>query len=791
MISLSSLSILKVNGYRIGLSLYLGIGFSISVYNYWLVDLIPLTHTQIILYLALATFGSSVGYYLLLELWIVPRLREMTRLMQWKLIGISIFVGIFLMFAGTSSWNLSSRYIAFFLPPETLSISVPAQQNDVNPQIVILRISTSVGDVSYNTINYNGWTRSGYQLILKDLLNNQLKWTGRTGEQAKIVFLRSSKGGTITVSWNGQSQMIEIPSSAGNTYTYTSDFTIPFYASNTMLLLLVVQSFIILCYALNLLIWGKRILIIKEIKQSILTLSNQRNSQTIGLRTEIADRKNIILDWLVVFFIIIVATTLRVVDLENLFPYIDEYNHLIAAKQILFGSPISTVYQRGLFIVTLPAVFFFRLFGIKLWSARLPGVLFNSFAVIPLYLISKKINRRIALLACILYSVDPWIISIARTVREYAYYPFYFYWIIYGMIVFIEQFPNRFVVIKDWRKIVTPQLGLLSLILALPPVYAIRIDPSSTFKIILIAYIVFTLFVLGKFDLGNKVNISFLAIVSVGIVFIGYYYASKQNDLSIFPRFYAGSLLYFFPNPIQQLYFNRTAILYTFAVISAISVSLLARRQNFVPIFILTVCFLSMLFFTFFFIRSTRPRYLVNVQLWYIILIAIGLCGIWAFLESSFSWKRIIKLLSALTLLALTLNFSQILLPLFYNEQIYVPITEEYHDNVTPAYMFLLDKINVDDVLISRAFQSYVVWKGVPVFKQMYFYNSLPGMPRDKILSIVKKNKSGWIVLDVEITRPSDFLPHTTIEINNKNIEYIGIFGNQEIWHWSVANVSN
>lgn len=786
---LKSIPAPRWNNPRIYLALFLGLAFSTSLYSYWLVDRISLTTRQSVLYMTAASLAGAAAYYLLLELWIAPRLAEMTRWTQWRLMGLSVLLGIFLVFAGTNSWNQSGRYITFLLPNQTLTISVPAGQNIADPQIVVLGISTSMEDVAYGTINYRGWTRSGSQLILKDLSNNRLEWTGRTGEQAQVVLRKSPQGGMVTIAWNGQSQTMDLSSSVENKFLYNSYFSIPFYASETMLLLLVVLNFIVVCCALNLLIWNKREIILERLGRSILP--NQANDRKVGNGDQAGAGEKTAIDWVILTGIMLVAIMLRALNLENLPPYIDEYNHLFAAKEILYGLPLTGDGVRALWIVNAPIALSFRIFGPELWSARLVGVLFNLLAIIPLYLIIRKVNRPAAVLACALYAIDPWIVSVARNVKEYAYYPFYFYWILYGMVEFIERFPNRFVVLRDWRRIFTPGLGLIGLVLVLPPFYGMVIDYESTFKIILVAYLAFGLFVLGKFDLRNRSNILFLAIAGLGVILLGYFYVSKQGDVSVLPKFDPYSIRYFFSNPRQQIYFDRTAIVYALALVSVILVSLLVRRQNFIPLFILTIFLFSMVFFTLFFSRNIRPRYLINVQFWFIMLIAIGLFGIWTFWRSVFFGKSFINLAAALILLILSFNFSQILLPVFYNKPGFMPITEEYHDNVVPAYSFLLDKVKANDILISRSLQSYVNWKGTPVFKQIYFYSSVSGSPQDVIFSLVKENESGWIVLDTIFTRPSDFLPHTPVFIGDRNLEYEGAFGDQEIWKWSAAGASH
>ncbi len=191
--SYTSLPIPNFKNFLPYLSLLLGIGFGLFVYSYWLIDFLPPTSKQIILYTLLFSLSGAVGYFLLLKLLILARLSVMTGLSRWMVIVSSVLIGVFLFFGGTTTWRSSTKYLTFLLPRETLEISVPAQQTNPEPEIIIQRFTTSLGDISYNEIDYPGWKRDSNQLVLKDISKNKLEWTGRTGDEAVILFLRSLK----------------------------------------------------------------------------------------------------------------------------------------------------------------------------------------------------------------------------------------------------------------------------------------------------------------------------------------------------------------------------------------------------------------------------------------------------------------------------------------------------------------------------------------------------------------------------------------------------------------------
>ena len=209
---LSSLTALLGN-YRAYLALLLGMSFGVLVYSYWLQDHLPPISKQAIFYAVLASLVGAAGHFLLLERYIAPRLVQMSRASRWGLLLGSFVIGVYLTFAYLGAPNSVSKYITFLLPREQLKIVV-SDQNAAEARIAILRFTTSLGDVSYNTIKYQGWTRSGSDLVLSDPARNTLEWSGRTGAVALITFRTSHPGGTAKVFWNGEVQIVSIAAGA-------------------------------------------------------------------------------------------------------------------------------------------------------------------------------------------------------------------------------------------------------------------------------------------------------------------------------------------------------------------------------------------------------------------------------------------------------------------------------------------------------------------------------------------------------------------------------------------------
>ncbi len=747
------------NAWLIGAGIILGTGFGLFVNGYWLIDKFPAESRQLLLITIAASLLAATGYFLLLG-WMGASLATLSWLQRSVLVCSSILIGALLFFGGTDQWRSSPRYITLLLPSHRLQVSLPA--TEAPGETALIWFNTSLGDVSYDAINYQGWKKQGDQLVLQDPAHNELSWTGKTGETNQLVFQSSARVGTAVISWDGQKETLNL-SSKKNTYTHT--FQVPFYASSTLVLFLGILNFFILSLALALLLWEKRTDLVQAVSQSFISTKTKPNA----------------LDGLLLLGLVLPALLLRVFNLANLFPAVDEYYQLIAAKQIVEGAALSSVYQRSLWVVTLPVSLAMRLFGNELWAARMVGVLFNVLAIIPLYFLMRKINRPIAVLACLLYATSPWIITFARVVREYAYYPFYFYLIILGMVTLIEAIPDGFVFHRDGKIFLKPKVGFLGLALIIPPIYALSIDTLSTARLISIAYFILGIFLLRKLDLRNRPNLLILVLISGGILIAGYKLFVRQHGLvSQLPEFNPFPIGYFFPNPQQQWYFNRLGIIPLIGFLCATVLCILIRRTNFIPLFLFSLFGSFLGFFVFFSNTFFHTRHLSTTELWYILLAAIGLYVVWQLLYALLSPRgSVTKILLMVVLGAAVLNPQQVLLPVVSNNPD-MPISEDYYHDMSLVQAFMVAHAEQSDVLISTIYGLYATWEGRPRFQMNYRITSQT--PKSDIFSLVDQNPSGWIVIDrIRLDQAS----LTVRDFTGKDqIEYMGLFGDQYVWHW-------
>jgi len=263
--------------------------------------------------------------------------------------------------------------------------------------------------------------------------------------------------------------------------------------------------------------------------------------------------------------IILAGFLLRMSNLDGLGAYIDEYRHLRAAKYLIDGGSLAEAeYRRSLYLVTAPVFYSYKFFGVSLWAARLPGVLFNSLAMIPLYMFAKRINKPVAVLAVALFASSPWMVATSRVIREYGYYPFYFYLGVYLMVLLFEGLPAQIVIIKDWRKIFNRKNTLIITLLTGFMVFALLAGREQchrgcdTLRIIGLTYLAFGLVCLIKLDLRNRSNIIVLVTSALIIPILALSFTSSfaQNiGVNKNLNLYYVNLL--FNNPEQQWYFDR------------------------------------------------------------------------------------------------------------------------------------------------------------------------------------------------------------------------------------------
>jgi hypothetical protein len=740
------------------LAVLLGATAGLFISGYWLIDLFPAGSRLLIAFSAVAGVTTGLAYHALM--------RKVTRALMvvpgWEAVRLLLVAGLvacFLFFAGTSKWQDPGRYIGFLLPREQFRLVATAAQQGAS----IAWINTSLGDVSYDTLISTGWARRGEQMVLQDPSDNSLQWSGRAGDRIEIVFSSPEAGGDFQIQWTDRVERIRL--GAGKT-SYERNFAVPHFASRQFVLALGLLHFWLLCVA-ALLTGSGRLASASNSLSDSRTLTNP----VATFRSELP----------ILAVILGLALLLRVFHLGAVFPAVDEYYHLIAADQILGGASIDSVYPRGLWIVTMPVALALRLLGHEVWAARAAGVFFNVLALVPLYVIARKMSKAAAVAATLLYATSPWIITFARVAREYAYYPLYFYLIVLAMITLVESIPPRFVARQHWRRLPQTRIVVLTLVLLVPPIFALRIDWLSTFRTILIAYLVLGVFLVARFDWRARENWPILSLAALALAGAGWYFYQEQlMKLLLVPRVNSVPLNYFFPNPPQQWYYGTVGLVAALAVAIAVAIAIVRRQSSIVPLFFVSLLCAYLAVFSLFSRTFFHTRHLISTQFWFIVVAGAGLYWLWEWLRRVIPWKgRAITTGLAFGLAVLVANPQQILLPTLSRDPD-MPISEDYLHDMSAVQGYLLSHVQEGDALISTVYGLYATWEGTPGFGNQYRIHS--GTSRNEIASIVGEEDSGWIVIDSIRLEMSALTERSLASL--PQMEYIGSFGDEHVWRW-------
>jgi len=473
---------------------------------------------------------------------------------------------------------------------------------------------------------------------------------------------------------------------------------------------------------------------------------------------------------------------LRLWNLGALPPYSDELLHLNAAKAIVQGLALGQIeYRRSLYTVTLPVAASFRLYGINLWAGRLPGVILNILGVLPLYMLSKRINKPVALLAVGLYVFSPWMIAISRTVREYATYALYFYLIAWIMLKFYEGLPSGLVFLRDYRNYLTPWNLVYAGVLGLVFIYFTWVDPLSTFKVILGMYLAFGLFLLRKLDWRNPGNLLIVLLVAAAGAFQVITFLTLRNRPLVTGTVDSYYLALFYDHPIQQWYYNRPLIAIVLLILALLAADFLRKKKVVLP-FTLLIYGIAQLSFAALWVKGFKPRYAISIEFWHILIMAVGLFAAQAVVQK-LTHKGTIAWVG---LLLLFWNIPHTLLPSLNTTPGYAPITEEHHANLSAAYAYLQSHARSGDVLVSSTyFKNYVGWIGDLRFDKAFAFRYNRTEAKTVVFETIKNYPAGWIVL---YTRGDDLwwqpLPPESLTHAEKRVKFVGWYGDQYILHW-------
>ncbi len=401
----------------------------------------------------------------------------------------------------------------------------------------------------------------------------------------------------------------------------------------------------------------------------------------------------------IVSVLVLLALSLRLPNLGFLDPYTDEYLHLTAIRDIDSGY-WQDIYTRSFATVTIPAWLSVQLLGYEVWAARLPMVLLHVLAMVPLYYLLKKIDRTTALIGLSLYATSPWGIAVSRTVREYAVLPLWLFSLLWLMHKIWEVLPEKIRLERDILKLLKmKQLWTWGVPLLLFALYPLTIDSASTYKVFLLFFaVLFAWIIATKLELkpiSSWVTGALLGIVSLA----GFWYMGQTGQVTFIPQLRTDWFHYFLPPASQQWYAQLFPITSLISLIVGVT-SLFLQRKKGLSVFLFASTVILCYFYAFHFDRYVRPRYLYVIGVMLVPLLAYGMSRLMRWMALMFE-RPVSRVLIFLSLLILFLNPRQSLVPVLNDRHGYVPISAEYHDDLSiidisnlkyPVYSTLYDQ---------------------------------------------------------------------------------------------------
>lgn len=491
-------------------------------------------------------------------------------------------------------------------------------------------------------------------------------------------------------------------------------------------------------------------------------------------------KKNTVL--LTMVGITILGLFLRLSNLDSLPPYTDEYFHLIAAKEIHEGVNVGDVYQRSLFVVTLPVALATEILGESLTAARVPGAVINLLAMIPLFWLVSRWNRSAALVVCFFYATNPWVIGVARTVREYGFYPLIYLGIAAYLFWVFEQVPWKWTV-KSIATIRRKAWTFTLLVIAfLPLVYAFAYDSLSTLKTTSLTYAIFALFVLAKVDWKEKWTKRFLAGGLLGGVIVATLILPHLDFIALYPEYSNFWYSLLFDNPQQQWYFNRPMGVVWALLATSIAVTVISKKSLLWYLFGLFAIYFY--FFSFHFSRYERPRYGFPLEVWFVISFGVAVYMAFVLARQYFGKDLLSSVLIGGVLAVFLINPLQVLKPVFFEKpDQYTAVTVEYHDNLQQTLEFIERNREPNDVLVATVFEWYSTLYGSMPFSEVIWFNGSIDTSTQDALRFIRKHESGWIVIDSRRIKGSRF-PRRDFEFAGTRVNFIGTLDAQFVYRW-------
>jgi hypothetical protein len=421
-----------------------------------------------------------------------------------------------------------------------------------------------------------------------------------------------------------------------------------------------------------------------------------------------------------------------------------------------------------------------------LWASRLPMVLINMLAIFPLYALTRKINRQVGMISVLLFVLSPWGMAVARTVRDYAVIPLFFYLAALSLVDLLDWEGQG--ILRYLRR------NSLRILLAGAILGYAFYDKTSTLKVVVAEYAIFGLLVCLKVFKNHPPRWVVFLLPALGIVILvmAVFYSGLVHRYQI-----SGTLVYqvagtywlsLVEGGLRQWYMLGALGF----VILALALFQTARaifrptsKADLVSLFFMFSFTALLIYLTFFLVNPRVPervRYGILMEYWYIPVVAIVLFSVYRLflLVKHKALRLALILFTGLSFI----NVPAINKVLTYPGGGSFPVTGEKHYLVQSAYDFLVRNSTAEDVLVSDVIHRYDELSGRQLPVEMISFFSLTRDQNLTPLNVIEDNPQGWIALTPN-ARSEDFgMQMMDFEQVGKHVSYLGEMGEVYLWHW-------
>mgnify|MGYP000343419094 CR=1 FL=1 len=481
------------------------------------------------------------------------------------------------------------------------------------------------------------------------------------------------------------------------------------------------------------------------------------------------------------FGIIVLAALIRLINLDYLSLWVDEYVHVLRAKDFIQeGASLFTNDNNGI-LLTIFITPFFLLFEANEFWARLPSVLFGLGSIYMIFKLGKSLfNQNTGLFAAVLLSFSQYHVFWSRVARNYTIFMFF-------MLVCF------YLIHQLYKTKVDKKVGIkTSLALLFTFILALLSHNLSFFLIFGYAFYIITCFIHRKFiskqktseGLITKFNLPLIpSILLFALILVPFFGDLIRPILTLFlpPKIatwvipdwdHLSELWKAKPYKSWNLYLDVLKYDFTYLYfLGAIGFGLSLFKNTKSGLFLISFFIPILLLMSFIFREPLLPRYLIGIYPIFLIAIAVSADSIFNFSLGKIFSKRP-KLALNLSLLILIL-----LSPI---SDCYSLVTEKKHGRVIPKQLShwnfanwkepvsrVKKRIKKEDVVLSTNFNGALFYLDLNKEDQLYSFRqrvydvtSRKYVPRKVshnnphaqslrgVMDLYRNNDRGWLFAD-------------------------------------------